>query len=603
MRRVALLAAWGVVFVGLALAGPATPAVLGHAQLVTSDPPAGTVAAETPAEIRLVFSEPIEPAYTKFDLLDPNGGLIARGVGEPDPSDPYSLVAAIDPLADGVYTVEWRSLSAADGHSTSGFFTFGVGDVGDAGSHDMGMDVGGVHGHDSGTAIIEAEARIAGDLGFLLGLGLAVIAWLVLHEIPELLPRFVGASLALAALGAAGLLWAGGSTAGLDPISYATASRTGSLLSLRVAIGAGAALLVYLLGASRPILALGVGGAASTAGVMLIAAGGHAAAYASWAPITAIVVHLLAIAVWLSGLIVLVWVAWSERDRRDSLRVLVPRFSALALVAVGLMALTGLYSDWVQTRALVSLDTQYGTTLAVKVAVAIGAFSIGLRNYFGGGRPSDHRFRHRVAAECGLALAAVAITGALAGASPPAPELPIRIAEAASSAGASGGATLELAPGRPGPNRFVVTLEATAAGDMPELQLHRLDTVADTTVSLPGGAVANRFEATGGSLPVNSRWDATVVVRGADGLERSRTRFTFALDTGSVSEGRAAPTIDPGLVIAIVLLMGAVLGAAYTAGGGVLPRVERVASRWAVAGGAVAAVSLALLILLAGPRL
>jgi hypothetical protein len=340
---------------------------------------------------------------------------------------------------------------------------------------------------------------------------------------------------------------------------------------------------------------------ASLAGLVLVAAGGHAAAYASWAPAAAIVVHLVAIGIWVSGLIVLVWVAWSRRERGDPLHILVPRFSALALVAVGLLSFTGLYSDWIQTRALVSLDTQYGTTLAVKIAVVIGALGIGARNFVAGGRPSDHRFRYRVAVECGLALAAIAITGALAGASPPAPELPVRIAEAPSSAGASGGATLELAPGRPGPNRFLVTVPTTA-GDVPELQLQRLDTAADTTMMLRSGA-SSEFEATGGSLPPGSRWDATVVVRGSDGREESRTRFTFALDSGSVSAGRATPAIDPGLVIAIALLAAAILGGAYTVGGGVLPRVERLASRTAVAGGAVAAVSLALVILFAGPRL
>ncbi|HEY7522578.1 MAG TPA: copper resistance protein CopC [Candidatus Limnocylindrales bacterium] len=603
MRRVALAFTWGIVFVGLAFAGPATPVVFGHAQLVTSDPAAGTVVAESPAELRLVFSEPIDPTYTRFDLLDPDGAVVGHGLGAMDATDPYSLVATIDPLSDGVYTVDWRSLSAADGHSASGFFTFGVGNVEGAGPHGMAMGAGGVHAHDTGTAIIEAEARIVGDLGFLLALGLAVIAALVLREVPEQMPRLVAACLVMAAVGAAGLLWAGGSAAGLDPVSYATASRTGLLLGARLALGVGAGIVVALLGRARPGLAVGVGGATGLLGVTFVAAGGHAAAYASWAPMAAIVVHLLGIAVWLSGLIVLVWIAWNGREGSEPIGVVISRFSGLALVAVALLVATGLYSDWIQTRALISLDTQYGTTLAIKIAVVLGALAIGARNYLQGGRPGDGGFRVRVAAECALALAAVAITGALAGASPPAPELPIRIAEAPSSAGAGGSATLELAPGRPGPNRFLVTLPAAGAGGAAELRLQRLDSTLATTMALATTGNANQFAASGGSLPAGSRWDATVVVRGGDGQERSRTRFTFALDNASVAEGRAAPALDPGLLIAIGLLGAAALAGAYTLAGGVLPRVERFAGRAAVAAGAVAAAGVGLLILLTGPKL
>ena len=44
-----------------------------------------------------------------------------------DPADGTHLSVALKPLPNGVYTVSWRVLSAADGHVTTGAFPFAVG--------------------------------------------------------------------------------------------------------------------------------------------------------------------------------------------------------------------------------------------------------------------------------------------------------------------------------------------------------------------------------------------------------------------------------------------------------------------------------------------
>ena len=96
-----------VLLAGPVLAGPALDrdaglVAVGHSQLVSSSPGAGEVVATPPTEIRLVFSEPIDPAYTSLDLLDGTGKAILVGAGTADPSDPRTLVAPIpagSPLA------------------------------------------------------------------------------------------------------------------------------------------------------------------------------------------------------------------------------------------------------------------------------------------------------------------------------------------------------------------------------------------------------------------------------------------------------------------------------------------------------------------------
>lgn len=609
-RLAALVAAWGFVLAGPALVGPATPVVLGHSQLVTSVPGAGEVVATSPTEIQLVFSEPIEPAYTKLDLIGPDGATIASGAGSPDPADPYTLIAPVEHLTDGVYTVDWRSVSAADGHSTSGFFTFGVGSVSPPPQGGGGAAVGGsIHaGHDATTAFLETESRIAGDLGVLLAFGLPIVAWLVLRDRSSAgVAKIVAACLGPAAFGAAGLLLLGASELGSDVVTYATGARTGQLLLARTVVMIVSASAAWLIADRRPQVALGLGGFAGFVGIVLLAVGGHAAGFDTPAPAVAIAAHLLAVGTWLSGLLMVAWVAIGGREARRSLPTIVPRFSALALVSVGLIALTGAFSDWVQTGSLISFETPYSTTLMIKIGLAVTAFAIGGLNYLSGGRSSDGRFRPRVAIEAGLALAVLVATGVLASGSPPSGELPVAIAPAASSVATTGPSpTLALAPGRPGPTRFVVTVKpgGSAAHESVELELQRLDQSGSTRVPL--AAVAGQegeWAAAGALLPAGSRWDASVVLRDHAGVEQSRTRYSFALDASGVSEGRATPAIDPAAVVAVILLLAAVLGLAFSLGGGALPRVDPATSRIAVMGGSTVGAIVGIAILVWGAPL
>ena len=81
----AVLAAWVVVLAGPAIAGPAGARVLGHANLVTSDPGAGEVVPAAPTTITLTFGEPFEPRYSSVDVLDDRGavqGLTLHVMGE-----------------------------------------------------------------------------------------------------------------------------------------------------------------------------------------------------------------------------------------------------------------------------------------------------------------------------------------------------------------------------------------------------------------------------------------------------------------------------------------------------------------------------------------
>ena len=110
--------------IALALALAAT-AAHAHAKLVKATPAVGATVASA-SEIRLKFSEGVEPRFSKIALTAADGAAIALGAATIDPGDATVFVAPIaKPLAPGVYTVKWSAVSV-DAHHTQGDFKFNV---------------------------------------------------------------------------------------------------------------------------------------------------------------------------------------------------------------------------------------------------------------------------------------------------------------------------------------------------------------------------------------------------------------------------------------------------------------------------------------------
>ncbi|HEY3524251.1 MAG TPA: copper resistance CopC family protein, partial [Candidatus Limnocylindrales bacterium] len=477
MRRIAAaVGTAAIAIVALCVVGGAgplaglVPAADAHSELLSSTPGSGEVLADPPDRVVHVFSEPIDPAHTSLDLLDANGTAIATALGERDPASDTTLVAPLPALGQGTFTINWRALSAADGHSTSGSLSFGVGNVA-AGS--LPLDVGGsggdLHaGHDAGQILVEVQARTLSDLGFMLAFGLLVVMLAVVRPaglvVRGVLQAQVG-GLAVGGVSAIVLGLSAGSAPGLDPIGYLLGSASGGLLVdrfvLAVAIAAVAVALARLGRRAAAEVLAGIGGAA---GLGLIALGGHPAA-AGPGPLANIAVHVGAAAVWVAGVAALAGLAVARADSIGSwLPALVPRFSALAVVAVALAAATGVYTAWLETGDLTTVDSQYAVALIVKVVLVAGAVVLGAFNLFGRGG-ADSRlggFARRIVVE-GLILAGVVVaTANMASGSPPGPERPVPLAastHAGSVAAASGIApSLAVEPGRPGPNAWWVKL-------------------------------------------------------------------------------------------------------------------------------------------------
>jgi methionine-rich copper-binding protein CopC len=103
---------------GLALGSTANA----HAALERASPRVGSTVAVSPKEVRMWFSQALEPAFSGASVVEE-----AESRAYVDPNDRKELVIPIvRPLPSGRYQVKWAVVSV-DGHRTEGDFRFTVG--------------------------------------------------------------------------------------------------------------------------------------------------------------------------------------------------------------------------------------------------------------------------------------------------------------------------------------------------------------------------------------------------------------------------------------------------------------------------------------------
>jgi len=119
-RVPALVAALGVLATLLGATGAGA-----HALLERTDPRAGSTVRTQPREVRLWFTEALEPAWSRIQVVSDNGRRVDGGDARVDRSAPRLFRVSLEALAPGVYTVRWRVVSV-DSHVSEGRFTFHV---------------------------------------------------------------------------------------------------------------------------------------------------------------------------------------------------------------------------------------------------------------------------------------------------------------------------------------------------------------------------------------------------------------------------------------------------------------------------------------------
>ncbi len=96
-----------------------------HAFLDRADPKVGGVIASAPSQLRLWFTQNIEPAFSSIEVRDNQGRVVDKKDVHRDENNKSLLVVSLPQLPAGTYTVTWRVVSV-DTHKTQGHFEFTI---------------------------------------------------------------------------------------------------------------------------------------------------------------------------------------------------------------------------------------------------------------------------------------------------------------------------------------------------------------------------------------------------------------------------------------------------------------------------------------------
>ena len=96
-----------------------------HAFLQRAEPGVGSTVQTSPSEVRIRFTENIEPAVSSVQVFDASGKEVDKRDLHLDRSDHALLHVSLPLLGAGIYKVVWRVVSV-DTHVTNGNFTFRV---------------------------------------------------------------------------------------------------------------------------------------------------------------------------------------------------------------------------------------------------------------------------------------------------------------------------------------------------------------------------------------------------------------------------------------------------------------------------------------------
>ncbi|OEV20917.1 hypothetical protein AN221_10345 [Streptomyces nanshensis] len=385
---VALLAALFSLVSGLLLAG-AGPAAA-HAALTGSDPQDGAVVATAPKEVTLTFSEAIAVGDGSIRVLDPSSKRADTGVEPKDLSDGSTVrygVELLPGLPDGTYTVAWQAISA-DSHPISGAFTFSIGAPSETTVALPSEEVGG-----GAVGTVYGIARYIAYAGFILLVGGAAFVlgcWPRGATARPMQRLVVRGWITLTAATLAMLLLRNPYTGSgkfadafdLDGLQAVLDTKPGAaLVSRLLLLGAAALFIAVLFGTyarredaveKRDLtFGLAVGGGVVAAGIAATWAMSEHASTGIQAGIAmpVDVLHLLAVATWLGGLVSLLVALYRTPDIGSEA---VRRFSRVAFASVLVLAATGIYQSWRQVGSWSALTgTRYGQLLIVKVALIV----------------------------------------------------------------------------------------------------------------------------------------------------------------------------------------------------------------------------------------
>lgn len=535
-----------------------------HAAVTASDPADASRLETAPRAVTITFSEGVSAESGYLKVVNGRGQQVSEGgTTHPNGDQTKITIGLRSGLGDDSYVVSYR-IGSADSHPITGAFSFVVGDGPLVAA--SGMVVGGTT--DAVVNWVFTVARYVSFVGIVLygALAFVVLCWPAGRSSVRARRLIWAGWIGAVVGGVLGLLLEGPYVAGtgladaldLSLLQVTLGTTYGRMLSGRLLLlGILAFFTVRLLRTpAEQTDDLGVGEDKSRArdedlsaivalGVLATYGGvGHAAASAQ--PTLALLsdtAHLGAVTMWLGGLAVLTTALLPSR-RTEELAAALPRFSRIAMGAVAVLALTGIYQAWSQIGPLPALwSTQYGRLLLLKIAgflllIGLGNLSrLAVRRRYA--MPVAHalsmsdtqvaedaeedrmlsRLRRSVAVEVGIGAAVLALTAVLVSTAP-AKATYVRPFESTVQLASGGSARVSVTPGRTGANTVEVAVSNSAGepADPREVSM---------TATLPAAQIGplpvtlakvdtGRYRTTSASFPTAGTWQLVLRVQAGE---------------------------------------------------------------------------------------
>src|SRR5262249_377980 len=102
------------------------PVASAHATLGRSDPRANAQLQAPPSQVRLWFSENVNPGTSRIVVVDPTNRQVDGGDSHVNPGDSTEIDVSLPLLSSGTYIVTYQTQSADDGHVSGGSYIFRI---------------------------------------------------------------------------------------------------------------------------------------------------------------------------------------------------------------------------------------------------------------------------------------------------------------------------------------------------------------------------------------------------------------------------------------------------------------------------------------------
>jgi copper transport protein len=366
-------------------------------------------------EVSVFFSEPIEISYSDISVLGPDGKVVSKNEPHNVNGQTSSIASTLqENLPPGIYTVNTKVLSAVDGHVVDNTFTFGIEtDISASNANDEGGTTSPQSQKDI-LSIEESASRFPGYVGQIIAFGVTFAMlwlWKPFDQVPWL-SKFLLQYRSLVSNIATMILIVGSSlilASGVAMIIVQSISVDATILEI-ISTKFGNVWAIRMIQASAlTILAVGIyrkngqhGTQLNRTEILAVLALGfsllitysliaHAAASNQLLAILADFCHSVVASIWIGGVIFLAFAAvpklaalqLDDTIKAVVLSILIPRFSTIIVVALGVILITGPSLLWTLESDLgIVLASLYGKVLLVKLFIGLAMIVIGAFHQF-----------------------------------------------------------------------------------------------------------------------------------------------------------------------------------------------------------------------------